>query len=738
MESQHTAQTGQFHMSPHPSQTCHQPAPIASMVVQSAIPAKRGPEEDVQFVSVQPVKKARGSRDSPPAQYQQTHDQSITHQQAQNQGPQAHDTNLSNIDAASEPHHKSSISNRGVSFPGLTNFVFPPPPNSKPSRTSRSSPLLSPRQLPQPVLSVQTQNTFQTPQGLRGFVQAPQFQVPWGMSGLYPQAAPMKSDVPLSRPTPLPSVQQQHVEAHSPTDIDDQPLSMSMAFRKMDPETLRQSGQVPSAGVGSPSTRDEHEQTAQASSNQAAYGQAKTLPYQSPRQEPQSRAQTSSHTQIHPPTPTVIQPRPQSPANIASNNLNTVTETEGTTSQQNLPLKGPCVICEQMRQQILSNHANGLPIAHLPQMSHGWHGLSPMAQGQLAHPNAGVNMTPSMLQTLQQRLQPFPLAHVPMGYGMQSVPVQVQMQMQRQSTTPPVNGAESSQGVTPQSQHGQHTQAQQALAQPPQYMYSQLPTLLQSVMMQRPMMMHQQALAPPPPPPSPRSSPKTTQTTTEVPAQPEPKKHSPNLIVDIAETCEELFPYAEVAKRHGVTRVKVVETFGAVIQLPLLRCTTDKKRHGKLATNRLREYTKAKKDAEASNAASSTKSTPAAPTAPTLAGPVAQIQTAPQVEAHQTSAAQTQTQTKTQQVQAMQTQAIHNQATRAQAMQAQAMQVQVNQMYADQGNISQNQPLPPSSQVQASQDRSTLPGVFEMANTISPLGLPSNLTLGLSGHWQQQ
>lgn len=92
--------------------------------------------------------------------------------------------------------------------------------------------------------------------------------------------------------------------------------------------------------------------------------------------------------------------------------------------------------------------------------------------------------------------------------------------------------------------------------------------------------------------------------------QPEtPQKPSPNLIVDIAETCETVFPWDEVARRHGVTRHKVVETFAAVIQLPLLRCTTDRKRHGKLATNRLREYTKAKKDVEAAKAKSAATTT---------------------------------------------------------------------------------------------------------------------------------
>ncbi|KAJ4425149.1 hypothetical protein N0V82_000204 [Gnomoniopsis sp. IMI 355080] len=717
------------------------------MEVQSTIPAKRGPEDDVQFVSVHPVKKARGSRESSPAQNQQVSEKNIAHPQAQKQGAQTDDTRLNNTDAALESQPgPSSTSDQHVSFPGLENYVFPPPPDLKPSRTSHSSLVLSPRQLPQPTLPKQSQTTMQTTQGLQGFMQPPQFQVPWGMSGLYPQAAPVNPDGPLSRPTPLPSLQHQYAGANTIMDIDDQPLSMSMALRKGEPPKLGQCGQVPDAVLSSPSKPDEQDRTARAPSHQADHCQTSTLPYPSPRQEPQSRAQTPSHTQTRPPTPTATQNRAPSPANIVSNNTSTVTGTEGLASQQTLPPKGPCVVCEQMRQQILFNQANGLPIAHLAQLSHGWHGQSPVAQALTGRPNTGFSLVPNLVQNLQQRLQPIPLGHLPLSYGMQSIPVQVQMQLQRQITTPNVNGNEHSQGISPQNQQNQQAHGQQppgqvtsqlAPGQPPQYMYSQLPSLPQSGMMQRPIMMHQQPLAPPPPPSSPQPSPQPIPTN-QGPALPEPKKHSPNLIVDIAETCEELFPYEEVAKRHGVTRVKVVETFGAIIQLPLLRCTTDKKRHGKLATSRLREYTKAKKDMEATSAASAAKTTPAVSTPPTPASPVAQNQEA-QAQANQVTGTQTQNQTR--QMQAMQTQAMQAQAIQAQAMQSQALQAQVNQMYATQGNINHSQPPPPPpqpGQVNPSQDRSALPGVFEMTNTISPLGLPSNLTNGLSGHWQQQ
>lgn len=721
MASHPISQTGQLNMATHNSMACHQPAPIPNMEAQGAIPAKRGPEDDVQFVSVHPVKKACGSRESLPAQIQQTPDQSNAHSQGQSLEFHAHDARPSNTGVASGPQAEPPMSKRTVSFPALESYVFPPRPDSKPSRTSHNSPVLSPRQLPQPMLPSQTQNSIQPTQGCQGLVPRTQFQVPWGMSALYPQAGSMNPEAPVNRPMPLPSVQPQYIGANPAVDMDDQPLSMSMALRKPEPpQTPVQVSQpelqrMPQSG---PHSQPED----QAPSNQADHDTPKALPHSSRRQERQSQVvQTPSHAHTPPPTPAAAQSQAKPPANVATDNHVTVVGPQGSTGQQALPLKGPCVICEQMRQQLVFSQANGLPIAHLPQMPHGWHGQSPVPQLHMGHTNTAYTMMPNMLQNLQQRFQPVSLGHIPMGYGMPPMPVQVQMQMQRQIPT----GTEPSQGVSPQNQQGQQAQGQQPTL-------SQLASASQPAMMQRPIVEHQQALAPPPSPqpPQPAPAPQTSQTsqTPPAPALPEPKKHSPNLIVDIAETCEALFPWDEVAKRHGVTRVKVVETFGAVIQLPLLRCTTDKKRHGKLATSRLREYTKAKKDAEAATAASPAKPTPAVSTPPTSVAPVAQNQMT-QGQAYQIPASEAQSQAS--QAHSMQTQ----------VLQAQAMQAQANQMYANQGHINQNQlppPPPEAGQVHANQDRHALPGVFEMANTVSPLGLPSNLTHGLSGHWQRQ
>ncbi|KAI0132573.1 hypothetical protein BJ170DRAFT_680454 [Xylariales sp. AK1849] len=87
--------------------------------------------------------------------------------------------------------------------------------------------------------------------------------------------------------------------------------------------------------------------------------------------------------------------------------------------------------------------------------------------------------------------------------------------------------------------------------------------------------------------------------------QPTYRKPSPNLIVDVAETCQEKFPFEEVAKRHNTSVERVIDVFAAIIQVPLLRCPTDRRRPGRLATGRVKEYTKAKKDIQEANGGNS-------------------------------------------------------------------------------------------------------------------------------------
>ncbi|KAF4632439.1 hypothetical protein G7Y89_g5682 [Cudoniella acicularis] len=71
-------------------------------------------------------------------------------------------------------------------------------------------------------------------------------------------------------------------------------------------------------------------------------------------------------------------------------------------------------------------------------------------------------------------------------------------------------------------------------------------------------------------------------------------QYSPNLIVDIAETCQYHFPFAAVAHCHNVPIEKVFDTFSGIIQLPLLRHADDRRRHGSLGKQRMKEYRDAK------------------------------------------------------------------------------------------------------------------------------------------------
>lgn len=73
------------------------------------------------------------------------------------------------------------------------------------------------------------------------------------------------------------------------------------------------------------------------------------------------------------------------------------------------------------------------------------------------------------------------------------------------------------------------------------------------------------------------------------------KKRAANLLVDAAELVAEIFPYEVVARQHGTLPRKVAEALAAVVQVPLLRCATDKRRTGKLGSDRMKEFREARK-----------------------------------------------------------------------------------------------------------------------------------------------
>lgn len=674
-------------MSSHPSAPCPQTAPVDNMDIKTTIPAKRGPEDEVQFVSVQPVKKFRGSRESPPAQQSQhaCGSSNIVPQDHLAAEARAFDTPPSTTGGrppTSEPQPEADMLGHGVSLPSMETYVFPPPPNALPARTSHSSPMLSPRQLPPPRLSTQTHTTGPTPSGVlaapifSSSVPPRDFHVPWGMAGLYPQPAPLHTALTLHRPLLLPPVQpqlveppasmQNHEQQQSRPAIPDMPEPRPTLPQASEPPELQRTSDIERARasqMGIARTTTEPTRTSQSLAQQAQHPPTLTQAASQTPLQPERRPQSQNPTAAPPSTQTQTHPQ----TSTAGSNMVSASQSPAT--------KPPCLVCEQMRQHALFNQTNGYPVVHHPHMQHGWHGPAPGPhQLQMPHPpqiGAGFGMRPHMPHTFPSRYQPGGTGHVPMGYVLPQLPFQVPIQMPRPLpvATATTAAAAPSTEVSPGQQTfiGQIPHFTPGTAHPthPQYSQGILPTLQQPGMAQRPAMVaspQPQAPAAPPTPPSPAAHP-PAQAPPAAPPQPEPRKPSPNLIVDIAETCEEVFPWDEVARRHGVPRQKVVDTFSAIIQLPLLRCTTDRKRHGKLATSRLREYTKAKKDAEAGKPATAT---PAART------PSPSPTSAPAVN-----------------------------------------------------------PFP------TNQDGAVLPGVLEMASTVAPLGLPSTLTNGLSGPWQR-
>jgi stalled ribosome alternative rescue factor ArfA len=63
----------------------------------------------------------------------------------------------------------------------------------------------------------------------------------------------------------------------------------------------------------------------------------------------------------------------------------------------------------------------------------------------------------------------------------------------------------------------------------------------------------------------------------------------------VAELVAEIFPFEIVARQHGTLPRKVAEALAAVVQVPLLRCATDKRRTGKLGSERMKEFREARK-----------------------------------------------------------------------------------------------------------------------------------------------
>ncbi|KAI0840880.1 hypothetical protein F5Y06DRAFT_232347 [Hypoxylon sp. FL0890] len=215
--------------------------------------------------------------------------------------------------------------------------------------------------------------------------------------------------------------------------------------------------------------------------------------------------------------------------------------------------KHPCHICARMQQQANLAKAHGLPMLH-HNMPH------PMIPQIACHPPYSQHLHSQMLSMGPNSIHPF----TP-GFS----PIMMPIHGSNLATLPPHMASPvqmDQQGNDEKSQEQPEKSGDQTQPSP-------APTV---------------AAAESPTAPDPVKPPASL-------IQPTYRKPSPNLIVDIAETCQEKFPFEEVAKRHNVPVQKVFDVFAAIIQVPLLRCPTDRRRAGRLATTRVREYTKTKK-----------------------------------------------------------------------------------------------------------------------------------------------
>ncbi|KAI1430379.1 hypothetical protein F5Y12DRAFT_20479 [Xylaria sp. FL1777] len=232
------------------------------------------------------------------------------------------------------------------------------------------------------------------------------------------------------------------------------------------------------------------------------------------------------------------------------------------------PQKQPCQVCSRLRLQAQLSRAQGLPIVNTALPPH----LTPQLH---YHAPYGQHIHPQMTAIPTSNMHRFGPNFAPVMMPVSSnafVPLPSQPQSLQQQITPPQQkGAEKDEQSTPE---------RPGKTQPPQ------------ATQPMDMVASSNAVSSPLKPPASL-------------IQPTYRKPSPNLVVDVAETCQEKFPFEEVAKRHNVPVDKVFDVFAAIIQVPLLRCPTDRRRQGRLATARIKEYNKAKKDIQASGAGSS-------------------------------------------------------------------------------------------------------------------------------------
>ncbi|KAI0387647.1 hypothetical protein F5Y04DRAFT_9037 [Hypomontagnella monticulosa] len=452
--------------------------------LKSTIPSKRSDDDDVQFISSQPVKKRKTSeqRPQPAAQHQNVLATPVAPKSPVAIPPPEFKDSERRVSTGMVGLPPSDFNAmeltsilRGVSLPVLEKFVLNQPP-----RKSRpmSPPELSPKQLPRTVVS--------TMPGINGNESGP--VAPESQTLSMPYMTFCEGSAARERSVPGPI---------TPSSVEDQCCVHKPSVNR--------------GGSSPPMLTD-----------------------------PVKEANSKASSMLPPPLPRAEVSAPDTPTSSS------------TTATWSDMTKQPCQLCVKMRQQANLVKAQGLPMLH--------HNMSHLIPQLACHPPYGQHVHPHMIAMGSNNVQAFGSGFAPFmmpmnGNNFAVIPTHM---------TSPVEV----------KQHDNESNSQPNTEKPSnQFQLSPAPTTRD---------IGSSASSNPVKPPASL-------------IQPTYRKPSPNLIVDVAETCQEKFPFEEVAKRHNVPVEKVFDVFAAIIQVPLLRCPTDRRRAGKLATTRVKEYAKTKK-----------------------------------------------------------------------------------------------------------------------------------------------
>lgn len=543
-------------------------SPRAQPLGQIETPTKRlAPEDEVQFVSSKPVKKRRTSL--PTGQKTAASQQPETTQPKSILDPpmdQRSDTSTPTIHEGpsvppSEACMPSTTVARDTLTPGMEDFTFPQAQAMTATLPPQTSPILSPKQLPfevnGPYLGMPLQQNMDlmpfpdlfNPADFDGLGSA------WELANWAPQPALMTPEAALSQKmlNPPPHLQPIAQALGPPSEYSmtlPSPIPSSQFSLHHMPLTdpMLSSGQQP----------------------EAMQNRLSTPPREQAPHEGKEKTPPAASCNIKPTTHELVAPQ-EPPTSEAKQ------ENSAQPQEPHAP-KPPCLICAKLRQQAMMNQANGgkglgMVAPAVTAAEHHFHVHS-------AHPPPLMATNPSNAPAQASRMS-FQYLNSPMG-------------MMYTNGVAPINGA---------------------MRPIPPYLLGSVLAQTTGLSGANPMMAPAVQFAPmhslqtPQATKRPASGPAKTPAATSSPTgkirapAASKRKPPPNLIVDVAETCEEVFPFDEVAERHSVPRQRVVEVFSAIVQLPLLRCATDKRRSGKLAQTRMREFAKAKKESQAAGGA---------------------------------------------------------------------------------------------------------------------------------------